>query len=99
MMLKKVAAKIHSLILQRKWNMNSQGASLLGDYRLDYKKHGKEFIKVYSIHCEGFSWDDWYVNELSKENCSEYLWTAQYCAMHPLNGQYSHWIDDKLTLK
>lgn len=25
--------------------------------------------------------------------------TAQYYAMHPLNGQYSHWIDDKLTLK
>lgn len=30
MMLKRVAAKIHSLILQRKWNMSPQGASLLG---------------------------------------------------------------------
>jgi len=30
MMLKRVAAKIHSLILQRKWNMGPQGASLLG---------------------------------------------------------------------
>ena len=100
MMLKRVAAKIHSLILQRKWNMSPQGASLLGgDYRQDYKKHGKEFMKVYSIHREGFSWDDWHVNELTKENCSEYLRTAQYYAMHPLNGQYSHWIDDKLTLK
>lgn len=30
MMLKRVAAKIHSLILQRKWNMSPQGASFLG---------------------------------------------------------------------
>ena len=100
MMLKKAVAKIHDLILQKKWNMSAGGANFLGgDYRQDYKQHGKEFRKVYLIHREGFSWDDWHVNELTKENCSEYLRTAQYYAMHPLNGQYSHWVDDKLTLK
>ena len=56
-------------------------------------------MKVYSIHRQGFSWDDWHVNNLTKENCSKYLQTSQYYAMHPLNGNYSHWIDDKLTLK
>lgn len=29
-MLKRVATKVHDLILQKKWNMSSQGASLLG---------------------------------------------------------------------
>lgn len=99
-MIKKVAARVHALILQKKWNMNSSGAGLLGGvFRQDYKKHKGEFLKVYSIHRQGYSWDDWHVNELTKESCSEYLRTAQYYAMHPLNGQYSHWIDDKLTLK
>lgn len=99
-MIKKVAARVHALILQKKWNMNSSGAGLLGGvFRQDYKKHKGELLKVYSIHRRGYSWDDWHVNELTKESCSEYLRTAQYYAMHPLNGQYSHWIDDKLTLK
>lgn len=100
-MIKKVAAKTHALILCKKWNMKSSaGANLLGGvFRQDYKKHKSLILKVWSIHHEGFSWDDWHVNELNKQNCSEYLRTAQYYAMHPLNEQYSHWIDDKLTLK
>lgn len=99
-MIKKVAARAHALILQKKWNMNSGGARLLGGvFRQDYKKHKDAFLKVYSIHKHGYSWDDWHVNELTKESCATYLRTACYYAMHPLNGQYSHWIDDKLTLK
>lgn len=99
-MIKKVVSGVHALILQKKWNMDSAGASLLGSvYRKDYKKHKNQILKVYSIHRRGFSWDDWYVNELTKESYSVYLRTAQYYAMHPLNGQFSHWIDDKLTLK
>ena len=30
MMIKKVAARVHALILQKKWNMNPAGAILLG---------------------------------------------------------------------
>lgn len=99
-MIKTIAARVQTLILRKKWNMNSAGASLLGGvYRQDYKKHKGHILKVYSIHRRGYSWDDWHVNELTKENCSTYLRTAQYYAMHPLNGRFSHWIDDKLTLK
>lgn len=29
-MIKKVAARVHALILQKKWNMNSSGAGFLG---------------------------------------------------------------------
>ena len=68
-------------------------------FRQDYKKHKRKILKVWSIHHQGFSWDDWHVNALNKQNCAEYLKTTQYYAMHPLNEQYSHWIDDKLTLK
>lgn len=100
-MIEKIVAKTHEFILRRKWNMKSSaGAILLGGvFRQDYKNHKGKILKVWSIHHEGFSWDDWHVNELNKQNCAEYLRTAQYYAMHPLNEQYSHWIDDKLTLK
>ena len=100
MLLKKVVRKAYQLMLIRKWNMGIGGASLLTDvfYR-DYKKHMSYAHKVYSIHRKGFSWDDWHINDLDKNDYSEYLKTAQYYAMHPLNGSFSHWIDDKLTLK
>lgn len=98
--MKKFITNIHALILKKEWNMKSQGASLLGCvFRHDYKNHMGQFFKVWFIHRRGYSWDDWHVNELTKESCLEYLRTAQYYAMHPLNGKYSHWIDDKLTLK
>ena len=101
MMIQIVITKAYTMFLRKKWNMkNTYGASLLGGwFRRDYKRHPHQILKVWSIHKKGFSWDDWHVNELTNENCSEYLNTAQYCAMHPLNGRYSHWIDDKLTLK
>lgn len=99
-MVKKVIICTHALILKIRWNMKHAGAKLLGGvFRRDYKKHKGQFLKVCAIHRRGYSWDDWCVNNLTKENCSEYLRTAQYYAMHPLNSQYSHWIDDKLTLK
>jgi hypothetical protein len=37
--------------------------------------------------------------ELTSQNYKEYLSQTQYYAMHPLNGRFSAWIDDKLTLK
>lgn len=95
-MIKKAVARVQALILLKKWNMNAAGAGLLGEvFRQDYKKHKGEFLKVYSIHRQGYSWDDWHVNELTKESCATNFRTAQYYAMHPLNGRYSHWIDDR----
>ena len=34
---------------------------------------------------------------LNENNYKEYLSDFSYLKMHPLNGRYSHWIDDKLT--
>ena len=100
MFLKKVLRKTYVLMLKKKWNMKPSGAELLGGvFFQDYKMHMKKWTKVHKIHSYGFSWDDWHINDLTKNNCSEYLKTTQYYAMHPINEQYSHWIDDKLTLK
>ena len=36
---------------------------------------------------------------VTDETQKHYLSTRDYCSLHPLNGGYSSWIDDKLTLK
>ena len=100
MLLKKIIFKLYVLMLMKKWKMNANGANLCGGVLLrDYLNHAKCFLKVHSIHQRGFSWDDWHIDQLTNETCSEYLKTTEYYGMHPLNGGYSHWIDDKLTLK
>lgn len=43
--------------------------------------------------------ESWKLFGLTRETCKGYLSDAQYCGMHPLNGRFSAWIDDKLTLK
>lgn len=99
-MLKRVITKVHAIMLRKRYRMNPGGASLLeGVFRHDYILHKSHVLKVYQIHHHGFAWDDWHVSNLTRKNCTEYLRTVDYYAMHPLNNQYSHWIDDKLTLK
>jgi len=36
---------------------------------------------------------------LNKQNYQDYLSDLDYYWLHPLNGGFSHWIDDKLTLR
>lgn len=40
-----------------------------------------------------------YGSENLKQNYRDYLSTKQYCQLHPINGMFSLWIDDKLTVK
>ena len=36
---------------------------------------------------------------LTEDNCNNYLSDFDYYRLHPINGSYSKWIDDKLTLR
>ena len=55
--------------------------------------------KIRKIHSKGFTVTDWYAMNLDNNDYSQYISSAQYYGMHPINGMYSKWIDDKLTLK
>ena len=100
MILKKIIAKAYAYYLMKRWRMKSQGAELLsGVFLKDYKKHIGSLFSVMRIHNKGFSWEDWNINDFGRKKYDKYLKTTEYYAMHPLNGKYSHWIDDKLTLK
>lgn len=76
------------------------GVSLwVNELLLDYKQKKSSSINLYHIHKKGYTYSDWTAMGLNKENYKRYLSNADYYAMHPLNGRYSTWIDDKLTLK
>lgn len=92
--------RIYTNYLKIRWKMKRDGARLLSEEFLqDYKNHIGSFFSVMKIHNKGFSWEDWNINNFGRKKYDKYLKTTEYYAMHPLNGQYSHWIDDKLTLK
>ena len=56
------------------------------------------FFKIFKTHRKGFTVNDWDLLGLTDESCKNYLSSKQYYNMHPLNGAFSWWIDDKLTL-
>lgn len=91
---------------------DGEGGLLLHSYYVrDYKKlfsspksllnghFARKLIFVHYCHTRGFSAADWTAMNISDDSYSKYLSTLQYCKMHPINREYSKWIDDKLTLK
>lgn len=82
-----------------RWHCSRHTLLLADTYLDDYKRKKGSFLTIFNIHRKGFSVDDWLVSGVNKDNYKSYLTSVQYYSMHPLNGQFSHWIDDKLTLK
>lgn len=97
-MIKKIIKKVYCLYLQKRWKMKMGGDSYLASaFFEDYKRYS--LMKAFSIHRHGFTVSDWNFLDLSKDKYREYLSNANYYGMHPINGRFSAWIDDKLTLK
>lgn len=98
-MLKKIVRKIYSKYYKNKYKMKEEwlASEFLKDYKNCYSPI--EILKIHNIHKKGFTLNDWNIMGLNKNNYKGYLTSAQYYAMHPINNQYSKWIDDKLTLK
>lgn len=97
-MVKKIVKKVYLLYLQKRWKIKAGGGTLLANaFFKDYKNYSP--IKTFIIHRRGFTVPDWTFLNLDKDNYREYLSNIKYCGMHPINGSFSAWIDDKLTLK
>lgn len=65
----------------------------------DYKTKRASYWKIAQIHKKGWSYNDWALLGITNANKQQYLSTREYCSLHPFNGTYSSWIDDKLILK
>lgn len=89
--------------LQRRWGLRTARAagSLRLAFAADYRRHKAPLPEVLLAHHRGWSVDDWRMccGGMTPEKARRALSTAEYRRMHPLNGAYSAWVDDKLTLK
>lgn len=100
MLIKRIFQKIHHRYLQLRWRIPASGAAILSNTFLkDYASKKLPFPEIVKIHRRGFSCMDWHVLGLTKDSCKNYMSNVQYAGLHPINGTFSSWIDDKLTLK
>lgn len=77
----------------------SVASLIVSEFGKDYRQKKLPVHQIYSIHRRGFTVTDWRFLGLTKETCGSYLSNVDYFKMHPMNGKYNRWIDDKLTLK
>lgn len=94
----------YAIFLQKIWNLPSarSAGSLRNTFAADYKDRKTSLFNIVKLHLSGWSVDDWRMRgsrDSADADNSNYLNTVGYKRMHPLNGSYSFWIDDKLTLK
>ena len=97
-MIKTILVKIYAKIISAKFRI-SPSRMLTNSFLRDYKKRELKLSKIHHAHKLGYSVNDYRILGINDENYGKYLSTVQYLSMHPLNGSYSKWIDDKLTLK
>lgn len=89
--------------LQRRWGLASARAA--GSLRIafldDYRRRKAPLRQILLAHHRGWSVDDWRMccGGMTPEKAKGALSTVDYRRMHPLNGAYSSWVDDKLVLK
>lgn len=97
--MKKIIIKVYSIFLSIRWKTGAGNWLLVGSFINDYISKKKSYFNIYRIHRKGFNVTDWCAMNLEENDYRKYVSSVGYYAMHPLNGGYSKWIDDKLTLK
>ena len=100
-MVKRLIVMIYRSYLRKKLPMTDpRGLHLLSDlYMDDYRKNIRKMASVFKAHRAGFAYSDWCLLTDKPYTPEDYLNTADYYSLHPLNGNETAWIDDKLTLK
>lgn len=90
----------HILLCKRYKRLTFRGGWMLTHlFYEDYKNRKGPLWKIALAHLNGWSYSDWSILGITNKNKNTYLSTKDYCLLHPLNGSYSTWIDDKLILK
>jgi hypothetical protein len=92
----------YAAFLQRRWRLGAArtAGSLRNVFSRDYREKKIPLHKIMRLHSKGWGVDDWAMcgGGMNAEKAENYLSTVDYKRMHPFNGSYSSWIDDKLTL-
>lgn len=97
--LKSLGYRLYMRDLRKRYGVSGGDWLLAESFLGDWRRKTLPATQIRKIHRRGFTVEDWNVCGLTEENYKRYLSSAEYCAMHPINGMFSKWIDDKLTLK
>jgi len=99
-LLNKLFSKAYLVFTMLRHGVSSNVANLINtEFRKDYREKKLPAHRILAIHRKGFTVMDWAFLGLNEANCGQYLTNLDYFKMHPMNGRYNRWIDDKLTLK
>lgn len=98
--MKKIIRKCSSLFLRAKGYSSYISYQLYDEIIEDFFENKKYsiFEKIWAYR-HGFLSDKLGLYNLNSSNYKNYLSDFAYYKMHPINGRYSAWIDDKLTLR
>lgn len=100
MSVKDIFLRFYRMYLSKRWKLSwYMSGELMNDFLYDYKAGKLPAREIFRIHQKGFAAYDWCYCGITHETCHNYLSNAEYNRHHPYNGEYSKWIDDKLTLK
>lgn len=92
--------KPYAFWLAQRWKLPCarSAGSLSIPFRNDWRERKASVFETLHCHSRGWAIEDWRSAKVDDKTESSYLNTVDYRRMHPLNGEYSSWIDDKLTL-
>ena len=91
---------LHYIVTHRYKKLSFRGGWILTHFFYnDYRERKGSFLRILRTHLKGWCYSDWCILGINDENRKEYLSTYEYCTLHPLNKEFSSWIDDKLILK
>ena len=100
MKIKRIPRNLYGQYLGKKWGISRDFRFVLADIFInDYKQKWIPAREIRCAHKNGFDAETWVLCELNQDKCRSYLSEAAYFSMYPLNGSFTKWIDDKLTLK
>lgn len=95
----KISNKIKGKLLKKKYKVSGFALEFIKDSMKKELNKSYPINEVKKAHKNGFLYENWKFSKIDDSNFKEYLSDLQYLRMHPINKKYSHWIDDKLTLK
>ena len=91
--------RLAALFFRKNGYSNFFAGKMAGMFYLDLKDKSTTIRQKIWAWRNGFFSDKIQKYNLNEANKLNYLQDFKYYKLHPLNGAYSKWIDDKLTKK
>jgi hypothetical protein len=97
--MKRVLAKLIYLTMRLVGFKGSSASLMIAAFKKDFINRNVPFSTKLWAWKRGFMGSRVYTYGINKSNYRNHIPDFDYYKLHPINGRYSSWIDDKLTMK